>query len=263
MSPSEAVGTDARGTEVVAADDVATAPGAEAATERPVPLRFARLHLRMGALELARAELEASAGAGELDTEALLDLAEVRWRTGDLSGAGVAANAYLAADRDDVLALVIAAEASAAAGHPGEARQLVSRVLGRTDMDLDAVFAGMPRSWMWPLEPTEEPGSRQRPLPGRRTADGRPPDARARRPTPPGIAASAAGRPGRRGRGGRRRPSPRRPPRRARGRTVPAPPKPPRPTSRPPGAPSRPATRRLPRTAWPTARRAPTCRSRS
>jgi hypothetical protein len=80
-----------------------------------------RLHLRMGSLELARAELEALAGAGQLDTESLIDLAEVRWRTGDLPGAGVAANAYLAAERDETLALVIAAEASAAAGHPGEA----------------------------------------------------------------------------------------------------------------------------------------------
>ncbi len=167
--------------------------GADEPVERPTDLRLSRLHLRMGALELARAELEAQAGAGQLDTDALLDLAEVRWRTGDLSGAGVAANAYLAADRDDVLALVIAAEASAAAGHPGEARQLVSRVLGREVADLDAVFAGMPRSWMWPLEPTVEPTSvadlfpgAERPMAGplKPESDGRPLPV-SHRPPPP------------------------------------------------------------------------------
>jgi hypothetical protein len=125
---------------------------------RPVELRLARLHLRMGSLQLARAELESLAGGGQLDPDALLDLAEVRWRTDDLAGAGVAAHAYLGAGRDDLLAVVIAAEASAAAGHPGEARELVARVLER-DGDIDAIFAGMPRSWMWPLEPTEEPTS--------------------------------------------------------------------------------------------------------
>lgn len=153
--------------------DAPQAPGAPeaaeaavAAIDRPADLRLTRLHLRMGSLELARAELEAFAGAGELDTDALIDLAEVRWRTGDLPGAGVAANAYLAADRDDTLAVVIAAEASAAAGHPGEARQHVARVLGREGIDLDAVFAGMPRSWMWPLEPTEEPVATSALFPG-------------------------------------------------------------------------------------------------
>jgi hypothetical protein len=131
-------------------------PMVDADVDRPVDLRLSRLHLRMGSLELARAELEALAGASELDTDALIDLAEVRWRTGDVAGAGVAANAYLAAERDDTLALVIAAEASAAAGHPGEARELVRRVIGREGLDLDVVFAGMPRSWMWPLEPADD-----------------------------------------------------------------------------------------------------------
>ena len=53
----------------------------------------------MGSLALARAELESLAGRGMLDEPALLDLAEVRWRTGDLAGAGEAANALLARDR--------------------------------------------------------------------------------------------------------------------------------------------------------------------
>jgi hypothetical protein len=55
---------------------------------RPVPLRLAGLHLRMGSLALARAELESLAGRGMLDEAALLDLAEVRWRTGDPADAG-------------------------------------------------------------------------------------------------------------------------------------------------------------------------------
>ena len=48
---------------------------------------------------LARAELESSAEPGTLDESALLDLAEVRWRTGDLAGAGEAAQAALARGR--------------------------------------------------------------------------------------------------------------------------------------------------------------------
>ena len=58
-------------------------------------LRLARLHLRMGMLRLARLELEQLAGVAALDTEGILDLAEVRWRTGDLRGAVEAAGAWL------------------------------------------------------------------------------------------------------------------------------------------------------------------------
>jgi hypothetical protein len=58
-------------------------------------LRLARLHLRTGMLRLARLELEQLAGAAALDTEGILDLAEVRWRTGDLRGAAEAAGAWL------------------------------------------------------------------------------------------------------------------------------------------------------------------------
>ncbi|MDR3544350.1 MAG: hypothetical protein P4L30_01110, partial [Candidatus Limnocylindrales bacterium] len=57
--------------------------------------RLARLHLRTGMLRLARLELEQLAGAAALDTEGILDLAEVRWRTGDLRGAAEAAGAWL------------------------------------------------------------------------------------------------------------------------------------------------------------------------
>ena len=129
---------------------------------RPVALRLAGLHLRMGSLALARAELESLAGRGMLDEPALLDLAEVRWRTGDLAGAGEAANALLARDRNDTLALVIAAESVSALGRPGEARRLAARALEGIDGPLEPLFAGIPRSLVWPGDPVEDPG----PLPG-------------------------------------------------------------------------------------------------
>ncbi len=123
--------------------------------DRPIAGRLARLHLRTGAFGLARAELETIAGAGELDDEALLDLAEVRWRTGDLAGAGEAARAYLATGREDALGFVIAAEAAALLGRPGEARRLATRALERTDVPLDSLFAGIHRSAIWPTDPTD------------------------------------------------------------------------------------------------------------
>jgi hypothetical protein len=123
-----------------------------AADTRPVPVRLAHLHLRMGALALARAELESLAGRGMLDEGSLLDLAEVRWRTGDLAGAGEAANALLARGRGDTLALVIAAESVAAQGRPGEARRLAGRALEGPRESLDTMFAGIPRSLIWPAE---------------------------------------------------------------------------------------------------------------
>jgi tetratricopeptide (TPR) repeat protein len=118
-------------------------------------LRLARLHLRMGQLGLARAELEALAGGGHLDDDGLLALAEARWRTGDLTGAGEAAQAYLGAGRESVTALVIAAEAVAAVGRPGEARRIAGRALEEADAPLDRIFAGMPRSSIWPADPAD------------------------------------------------------------------------------------------------------------
>ncbi len=112
---------------------------------------MARLHLRMGSTSLARAELESFAGRGTLDEDALLDLAEVRWRTGDLVGAGEAANALLAMSREDALALAIAAEATAALGRPGEARRLAGRSVAAAEgRSIEDMFAGMPRSLVWP-----------------------------------------------------------------------------------------------------------------
>jgi hypothetical protein len=109
----------------------------------------------MGQLELARAELEALAGSGGLDDQTLLALGEARWRTGDLPGAGEAAQAYLAAGGEAALAFVIAAEATAAVGRPGEARRLAGQALERSDLPLDRYFAGIPRSLIWPVDGSE------------------------------------------------------------------------------------------------------------
>jgi hypothetical protein len=130
----------------------AVAPGA-APPARDPDLALAHVHLRLGSLGLARAELETMAGRGALDDEGLRDLAEARWRTGDPGGAGEAAAAWLETRPDDILGLVIAAEAQAAAGRPGEARRLAGRALERADGSLDPIFAGMPRSTIWPIEP--------------------------------------------------------------------------------------------------------------
>jgi len=142
---------------VTAADGVDERDGAATDADGTLDLatlttarRMARLHLRMGLLVLARAELEALAGRDGLDDEALTDLAEARWRTGDLAGAGVTAG--LLAERGSVspTVLAIAAEAVAAEGRPGEARRLATRALDAADGPLSALFAGMPRHAIWP-----------------------------------------------------------------------------------------------------------------
>lgn len=129
-------------------------------------LRLARLHLRTGLHRIARAELETLAGSGDLDKAGILDLAEVRWRTGDLRGAGEAAAAYLAltaragAAPSGPLAHAIVAEASAARGHLPEAEDAVGAALallagaGIADEEvpraLDALFAGITPQAPWP-----------------------------------------------------------------------------------------------------------------
>lgn len=133
------------------------APEATDAGSRPASLRMASLHLRVGLLALARAELEALAGRGVLDDDALVDLAEARWRTGDLAGAGEAADALLSTGRETPLALVIAAEAAAEDGRPAEARRLAGRALEALDGPLDPVFAGLPRSLIWPSDAGRTP----------------------------------------------------------------------------------------------------------
>lgn len=118
-------------------------------------IRLARLHLRVGLLALALAELE------DLERRHLLSgadralLAEARWRTGDTDGAADAARAHLDAGGSEPVVICIAAEAAAADGRPGEARSLMDR-LGLPDAaTLDALFAGMPRRAFWPSAPAE------------------------------------------------------------------------------------------------------------
>jgi tetratricopeptide (TPR) repeat protein len=130
-----------------------TGSGSNPAPPRDPDLVVARIHVRLGSLGLARAELETLAGRDRLDDDGIRDLAEARWRTGDVAGAGEAAAAYLESNPDDVLALVIAAEAQADLGRPSEARRLAGRALERAAGSLDPVFAGMPRSQVWPVEP--------------------------------------------------------------------------------------------------------------
>jgi len=126
-------------------------------SDRRADLALARTHLRLGSLALARTELEMLAGAGALDGPGRVDLAEVRWRSGDLVRAGEAAMEALAVVEDDPVALVIAAEASAAAGRPNEARRLATRAMDCLAGPIDAVFAGMPRSGVWPADADEPP----------------------------------------------------------------------------------------------------------
>ena len=169
-------------------------PAAEASGLAPAArlpnLRLATLHLRMGMLPLARAELEAAAGRGKLDEAAVLDLAEARWRTGDLAGAGEAAHAAIGRGLEAPLAYVIAAESIAALGRPSEARRLAGHALERAGGSLDALFAGMPRSSIWPADPVPEaaPGARPRAVEG-----GGPASAAAAEAFAGGRAALAAG----------------------------------------------------------------------
>src|SRR5688572_11499964 len=118
----------------------------DASTDRPTDLRLARLHLRIGALALARAELETLAGRDALDDDGLADLAEVRWRTGDLAGGAEAAAVILGEDDDGpVIAHIVAAEAAMARGRPSEARRHADVAISRAGTTLDVLFAGMPR----------------------------------------------------------------------------------------------------------------------
>jgi tetratricopeptide (TPR) repeat protein len=124
---------------------------------RTVELVLAHTHLRLGSLALARVELETMAGMGLLDTGGIVDLAEVRWRTGDLLGAGEAASAALRDDPALPMALIIAAEAAAALGRPTEARRLAGKAIRSDAGSIDAIFAGMPRSGVWPADSAEPP----------------------------------------------------------------------------------------------------------
>jgi len=128
------------------------------ATERGTDLRVARLHVRGGAYALARAELEALAGSDSLDRDGILDLAEVRWRSGDLAGASVAVAAWLEDGADigaqGALAHVISAEAAAARGAlEAAAAHVEAAAPGLGDRaTLDAILAGIAARASWPWE---------------------------------------------------------------------------------------------------------------
>ena len=118
-------------------------------------VRLARLHLRVGMLPLALAELEDLDRRGQLDDQTRALLAEARWRSGEAEGAAAAARAHLDAGGSDPVALCIAAEAAAAEGRPGEARSLMDRLGPPDAAALDALFAGMPRRAFWPSAPVD------------------------------------------------------------------------------------------------------------
>jgi len=139
---------------------------------RSTDLRLAGAHLRLGQYAFARAELETLAVRGTLDRRALADLAEARWRTGDLPRAGEAAQAYLDAGGDRTSVLVIAAEAAMADGRVADARRLAEAVLQRSG-DLDAIFAGLPRSRVWRATGVPEEPAAEGPAPTPAVADGR------------------------------------------------------------------------------------------
>ena len=118
---------------------------------RTADARLSRLHLRGGLLTLARAELEQMAGAGTLDREALVDLAESRWRSGDLEGAAEAAQAHLATGGDEPMAHLIVAEHAEREGRILDARQRATLVQQRVGEGIERLFAGEQRSTVWPV----------------------------------------------------------------------------------------------------------------
>lgn len=126
-------------------------PAAASSAPRSADARLSRLHLRGGLLTLARAELEQMAGAGSLDREALADLAEARWRSGDLEGAAEAADAHLATGGDEPIAHVIVAEEAEREGRILDARQRATLVQQRVGEGIERLFAGERRSTVWPV----------------------------------------------------------------------------------------------------------------
>lgn len=163
--------------------DLQDAPGlADPATAHPVAdtltprsahddVRLARIHLRLGMLSIARAELEDLERRAALGRRDQAVLAEARWRTGEASGAAAAAAAHLDAGGGDPVAIAIAVEAAAAEGRPAEARRLMDRLEDLDASAVDALFGGMPQRAFWP----SVPGSTSL----RALVEGAPPDAAA------------------------------------------------------------------------------------
>lgn len=121
-----------------------------AAQERAADARLVRVQLRGGLMPLARARLETMAGDGTLDRDAMTDLAEVRWRNGDLEGAAESARAHRASGGTEPVAALIVAEDLARQGNPSEATKLAASVHGIVGPAIELYFAGEPRAPIWP-----------------------------------------------------------------------------------------------------------------
>jgi hypothetical protein len=157
-STEPATSAEPASTEVAASTQgPASSRAAALAADRSADLVLAGVHLRLGSLALARAELETLAGRDALDIDGIVDLAEARWRTGDVEGAGEAATLVLDEEEGPLVALIVAAEAAAARGRPTEARRLAAKALAAANGSIDRIFAGMPRSPAWPPDPAAPP----------------------------------------------------------------------------------------------------------
>ncbi len=123
-----------------------------------VELRLAAIHVRLGSLLLARAELESLASRDALPADGLADLAELRWRSGDIERAGEAAAAHLAAGGNHPIARIVLAESDAAAGRTVEAGNHVQTLRDLPAAELEALFAGMPQRAPWQMpSPAAQP----------------------------------------------------------------------------------------------------------
>ena len=118
-------------------------PGPLEVDDPVVRLRMARIHLRTGAFALARSEFEALQAGELLEVDGQLDLAEVRWRTGEIRGAGEAAQTYLSAGGSEPLGFIISAEYNAYDGRHAEAQRMVAEALDRSINSVEAFFGGI------------------------------------------------------------------------------------------------------------------------
>jgi hypothetical protein len=126
------------------------APAASPGEDPSIRLRLARIHLRTGSLAIARAEFESLSATDQLDLTGQLDLAEARWRTGEIHGAGDAALAYVSGGGSEPLGFVIAAEDQAFGSHPAESKRYLEEALDRSVNGVESLFAGITPRAAWP-----------------------------------------------------------------------------------------------------------------